>query len=260
MKLKSGVTVVIHVYNDEKNIADCIKSAYALTENVVIVDQASTDRSNQIALNEGAHIVSAPFSKYVEPLREFGINHASTEWVFILDTDERMTKELASEIKSAIKSNSYAYYKSPRKNIFGKVKWLKHGGWWPDYQIRLINKTLFQKWPKAIHSTPQIKGDMGFLKNPLLHFFHGDFESMVKKTIIFEDIESDLLFAADRPVSTATFFRKYFGELYRRLIKHRGFIDGTVGIIESIYQAFSKTITYLYLYEKKTGRSVRSLS
>jgi len=80
---------------------------------------------------------------------------------------------------------------------------------------------------------------------------------MVEKTIIFEDIESSLLFKASKKVKTSTFFRKFLGELYRRLIRSFGFLDGEIGIIESIYQAFSKTITYIYLYEK--SRTIRSL-
>ena len=81
---------------------------------------------------------------------------------------------------------------------------------------------------------------------------------MVKKTVIFEDIESNLLLKAKKTSGTKTFFRKYLAELYRRLIKNLGFLDGPFGIIESIYQAFSKTITYLFLYEKqnKKGRSL----
>ena len=79
---------------------------------------------------------------------------------------------------------------------------------------------------------------------------------MVDKTINFENIESDLLLKANKPVATITFFRKFFGELFRRLIVKKGFMDGIIGIMESIYQAFSKTITYLLLYEKKNCRSL----
>ena len=77
---------------------------------------------------------------------------------------------------------------------------------------------------------------------------------MVEKTTLFEDIESGLLYEADRKVSTPIFFRKFAGDLFRRLIKYRGFMDGEVGIIENVYQAFSKTITYLFLYDKKKSR------
>ena len=77
---------------------------------------------------------------------------------------------------------------------------------------------------------------------------------MVKKTVIFEDIESDLLFKANKTSGTGIFFRKYLAEFYRRLIKGLGFMDGAYGVIESMYQAFSKTITYLFLYEKSRNQ------
>jgi len=243
-----NITVVIFTPKDDENIKDCVESARLLTENIILV---------------------YPNSTFVETVRESGIRQVKTDWVLILDADERITNELAEEIQNVIdvgndlrvvpnievrhtgRTLQETHFKIPRKNIFGHTKWLKYGGWWPDYQIRLINKKYFIDWPKRIHSTPKIKGNVGFLKNPIIHYFHGDLDKMVEKTIVFEDIESDLLHKAGRPATTSTFFRKYLAELWRRLFKELGFLDGTLGVIESIYQAFSKTITYLFLYEKR---------
>ncbi len=251
----NNLTVIIYTYNEEKKTKDCIQSVKNLTDNIVIIDLESKDNTTTIAQKEEAEIFSFKHVNYVEPAREFGIRKSKTNWIFLLDADERMTKELANEILRHIQNDTYTHYKIPRKNIFGTTHWLKHGGWWPDHQIRLINKKYFKSWPKEIHSAPIIDGRTGYLKNPILHFFHGDFGSMVSKTITFEDIESNLLFKANKNVYVPTFFRKFLGELYRRFIKHFGFLDGEIGIIESIYQAFSKTITYLYLYEKKINSS-----
>ncbi len=248
------VTILIHTHNEEKNIKECIESARTLSDEIIVVDMESKDKTIEIAKNENVTVTTFPFSHYVEPARAFGINSAKTEWVFILDADERMTADLAEEISKLITSTTHSllptHYKVPRKNIFGRKKWLKHGGWWPDHQMRFLHKKSFKEWPERIHSTPKIEGETGYLKNPILHFFHGDIEKMVNKTMIFEDIESDLLFEAKKPVGTLTFFRKFSGELFRRLILKKGFMDGTIGIIESFYQAYSKTITYLFLYEK----------
>jgi len=243
------IGVIIFTHNEEKNINQCIQSAKILTDQIFIVDSQSTDNTVKIAKQKKIPCFSFPYSFYVEPARDFGIKKAETTWVFILDADERITKKLASEIKEIIKETKFTHYFIPRKNIFIN-KWLKHGGWWPDYQPRLINKNFFISWPKQIHSTPQVKGKIGYLKNSLLHFFHGDFEKMVEKTIIFEEIEANLLLSAKKKARTLIFFRKFLGELWRRLFKKLGFLDGKAGIIEGIYQAFSKTITYLYLYEK----------
>ena len=245
------ITILIHTHNEEKNIKECIESARILSDEIIVIDMESSDRTVEIAKNENVTVATFPFSHYVEPARAFGINSAKTKWVFILDADERLTEDLTQEIKQILSSETtYTHYKVPRKNIFGRKKWLKHGGWWPDHQMRFLKKESIKEWPERIHSTPTVEGEMGYLEHPILHYFHGNIEQMVNKTMIFEDIESDLLFEAKRPVGTWTLFRKFFGELFRRLILKKGFMDGTIGIIESFYQAYSKTITYLFLYEK----------
>jgi glycosyltransferase involved in cell wall biosynthesis len=266
-----NITILIHTRNEEKNISDCINSAKLLTDKIILIDMESVDKTVEIAKKLNVTVFNFPKSSYVEPAREFGIKKSKTDWILILDADERITEKLVKEINESIEKQSKkidlikTYYKIPRQNIFAGIqtclpagRWLKHGGWWPDYQIRLINKKYFINWPKRIHSTPKIKGDFGYFKNPLVHYFHGDLSNMVKKTIIFEDIESDLLYKAGRKTTTKTFFRKFLAELYRRLIKNVGFLDGTIGIIESIYQAFSKTITYLFLYEKQNKKACLS--
>lgn len=248
---KIDIGVVITTYNEERNIEECIKSARLVTNQIVVVDTQSTDRTAELAKKSGAGVYTFPNNRFVEPSREFIIFNAKTKWVFILDADERINMELSHEVLETVSKTDKTYFKIPRKNIFAGKKWLRFGGWYPDYVIRLIKKDAFVKWPTKIHSTPEIKGEIGYLKNPIEHYFHSSLTDMVKKTMLFEDIESDLLFKAGRTVGIPTFFRKYFGELYRRLIKNLGFRDGTFGVIESMYQAFSKTITYLMLYEKK---------
>ncbi len=252
--MANRISVVIHAYNSEKDIEDCFVSAQLLTNSIILIDTGSEDATKILAKKLGAIVYTHPYTLYVEPSRNFGIGKTAADWVFILDTDERMTPELASEIKQTIESTENSFFNVPRKNIFARTKWLRHGGWWPDYQIRLINKNQFVDWPKEIHSTPQIKGNQGFLANPLDHYFHGDIHAMVEKTLTFEDMESTLLYAAHKQATTATFFRKFIAEFYRRIIKDFGFLDGPIGIIEGAYQAFSKTITYLYLYEKNHAK------
>lgn len=245
------ITIVITTYNEADSIVDCIRSAKLLTSSIILIDTESHDDTVAKAKSEGVPTYSFPYSRYVEPVRAFAIAQVQTEWAFILDADERITQVLADKIKQAILDPSFTHYAIARKNIFAGKKWLTHGGWYPDYVLRLISKKHFLGWPETIHSTPKIAGQKGFIRSPLEHYFHPNLENMVAKTALYEDIESQLLFEANKPVQVSTFFRKFFGELFRRLIKNRGYQDGAYGIIESIYQAYSKTLTYIFLYEKK---------
>ena len=119
----SQVTIVINTHNEQDSIADCINSAKYLSPDIIVVDMESTDNTVHLAKRAGAQVVIFPFSFYVEPARESSILSATGEWVFILDADERMTPELAHEIRIIIFSGLDSvptHYRVPRKNIFGK--------------------------------------------------------------------------------------------------------------------------------------------
>lgn len=246
------ICVVISLYNGEKLIEDCIESARLLTPNVIVVDTASTDSTVLIAQKMGVEVYHHKRALIIEPSRNYAIGKARGDWVYILDADERITSELANEIRQAISSPLYSHYRGPRLNMFANKWGLKHGGWWPDPIIRLIRKDDFINWPSLIHSTPQIRGEEGRLKSPLLHLSQGNLSEMVEKTIRFEDKESSLLSEARRKSNTLIFFRKFIAEFFRRAIRNRGILDGAAGLIASLYQAYSKTITYLLVYEKNT--------
>ena len=249
--LHDSITVIIYAYNDEQNIERAVKSAKLLSHNVLLIDIGSIDKTAKIAGRAGARVITLKQAPYVELVRMEGVKNAQTDWIFILDSDEVITQNLANEINEVLRSTLQATsFRVPRKNIFGKTKWLKHGGWWPDLQTRLIKRSALLDWPSVIHSTPKIEGARIDLKEPLIHYSHGDFNQMIQKTIKFEGVESELLHKAGKKASVLTFCRKFLGELYRRLIKQKGFLDGKEGFAESIYQAYSKTVTYLMLYEK----------
>jgi glycosyltransferase involved in cell wall biosynthesis len=246
------ITVVITAYNEEHHIQQCIVNARKLTKDVIVVDTESTDATPQLAREMSVPVYSHPYTRYVEPSRNFAISHVKTEWLFILDADERFSDELISEIRETLASTNKTHFEITKKNIFAGIWWLQHGGWNADTMIRCIKKDAFVNWPADIHSTPEIKGEKGHFNALLEHHFHPSLENMVEKTALYEDMESNLLQKAGRKASVPIFFRKFLGELYRRLIKHQGYKDGIPGVIESVYQAYSKTITYLYVYEKSS--------
>lgn len=251
-KTPASLTVVLTFYNEENHIRACIENARLLTDSIILIDTESTDSSADIARDMGYEVISCPYQKFVEPTRNFAIFHVKTEWFFIIDADERFSPELMKEIAETLPTTEKTHFKITKKNLFAGKWWLRHGGWKSDSAIRCIKTSAFRNWPAEIHSTPEVEGEGGHFQALLDHHIHPTLENMVDKTILYEDMESNLLYNAKKPVSTPLFFRKFFGELYRRLIKHSGYLDGIPGVIESVYQAYSKTVTYLYLYEKSS--------
>src|SRR5690348_13458869 len=127
-----GLSVVVIARNEEARIEDCLRSLAGVADEIVLVDDGSTDRTVAIAESFGARVLSRAFDTAARQMN-FGVRAARGRWILIIDADERLTPELAEEIRQTVDGPEVhqAYY-FPRRNIvFGC--WLRHGGNYPDY-------------------------------------------------------------------------------------------------------------------------------
>ncbi len=249
---KNQPTISINViaYNEEEEIAPCLKSARLLADEIVFVDNESTDNTKQEAEKYADKVLSFSNHGYVEPARNFGIEKCSGDWVFVLDADERITPELANYLKKLVQnvSENVGAVAVPRKNFtFGF--WLKHGGWWPDRQVRFIRKSHFVNWPKEIHSFPEIKGKIKEISIPFHHLTIKDIAEMVERTIRYSQKEAKLLQEADRSTGVLLSMRRMLGQIWKRGIRQKGLLGNPAAVIQVVYQAYSAFITQLRLRE-----------
>jgi len=190
--------------------------------------------------------------------RNYGAKKAKGHWLFYIDSDEQATASLKRMILQVIKSDEFSGYAIPRQNIFlgHAMRW---GGWWPDYVLRLIKKDKLISWRGELHEQPAVDGEICHLREPLIHISHRNLSEMVEKTNKWSEVEAKLLYDSRHPkMNTLRFFSAGFREAWYRGIVKLGFLDGTVGIIEIIYQVFSRLITYSKLWElqlKNAGRN-----
>ena len=191
--------------------------------------------------------LSGSFSEW----RNYGAQKATGDWLFYVDSDEEVSKELREEIEIELEKERFCAYAIPRKNILlGKE--MKHGGWKPDYVLRLIKKEALIKWEGDLHEQPKIKGGVGKLKQALVHTSHRTLTEMVEKTNKWSEIEAELLFKSGHPkMNLFRFCSAGFKEFWYRGIRKLGFLDGTIGVIEVFYQTYSRLITYAKLWEKQ---------
>lgn len=200
---------------------------------------------DEIVKVEGDSSKGGSFSDW----RNEGAKKAKGDWLLYLDTDEEITPKLENEIKSSVLSDKFAGYAIPRRNIFLGHP-MKFGGWYPDYVLRLIKKDKLIGWSGDLHEQPKISGEITHLKEPMIHVTHRNLTEMVEKTNKWSGIEAKLLFDAGHPkMAWWRFFSIAFREFWYRGIIKLGFLDGPVGIIEIIYQMFSRMITYAKLWE-----------
>ena len=247
------LSVIIIARNEEQMIRDCLESVKWADE-IILVDSGSTDKTVDIAKEYGAKIINLPSEKLeFAKWRNAGLKEAKGIWVFYLDADERVTPELHKEIKESINKHLTAY-KIPRRNFYlGKE--MHYGGAWPDYVKRLFLKEKLKRWVGELHEDPVFEGEMGKLKNPIVHIAHRDLSSMVEKTREWSKIEAELLYKSGHPpVTWWRILRIMLDEFWLRGVKLQGWRDGTVGWIEIIFQMFSRFVTYGRLWELQQKR------
>lgn len=245
----SKLSAIILTKNSENLIADCIESVRGLADEIIVIDDSSSDRTADLSRRLGARVeIPKSTLKKFSQKRNFGLNKAKNKWIFYIDVDERVSRELKESILEVIvqPQSEYHAYKMLRKNYyFG-------GHEWPyiEKPERLFKKTSLLEWQGDIHETPVVKGKIGELKGFLLHYTHRDLTSMVNKTIVWSEIEAQLRLKAHHPPMTWWRFpRVMLSAFYDSYIRQQGYKAGTAGLIESVYQSFSMFITYARLWE-----------
>ncbi len=253
-----NLSIIVLTKNAEEKLDDCLKSVSGMGE-IVVLDGGSMDNTLKIARKYSARIIKQKNGSY-DTWRNQGKEAAKCEWLFYIDPDERVTPELRDEI-TPITSYTFdklsagqslvanAAYAIPRRNfVFGKE--LKHGGWYPDYVVRLIKKDKLIKWEGELHEQPKIDGELGYLKNSFIHLKEDNLSDMVEKTNKWSEVEAKLLLDSGHPPMVWwRFIRPVVTEVVNRLILKLGFLDGVQGIIFSVYQGYSVFMRYAKLWE-----------
>ncbi len=161
------LSVIVITKNEESNIRECLKSVKWADE-IVLVDAGSTDRTVPIARKFTRKVYVRPWEGFGRA-KNYALNHCSGDWVFWLDADERVTPELAEEVRSVISAGdeSFQGYSVPRKAFF-LGKWIKHCGWYPGRVVRLFRKPSGSFTTHSVHERLTLRGKEGRLRTDLL--------------------------------------------------------------------------------------------
>ncbi len=247
------ISAIINTYNEEKRLARCLASLKGFANEIVVVDMMSTDSTREIAKKYGARVFKHKKISFVEPARNFAIEKARYEWIIILDADEEISESLKVFFKKEIKETDSSYFRVPRKNIiFGK--WMKHTGWWPDYNIRFFKKGTVS-WNQIIHSVPMTTGigtDIP-LKEELTikHKAYSSVEEYISRMNRYTSVQARELNRKNIEFSWPLLISKPTSEFLRRFFAEEGFKDGVHGLVLSLMQAFSELVVYVKLWQKK---------
>lgn len=231
------ITAIILTRNEEANIKECIQSL-TWCEEILVIDDDSTDKTVEIAKSLNATIYTRSLEKDFAQQRNFGLEKAHGEWVFFIDADERVSFTLSYEIQQSINQSFTRFngYYIPRIDYLWGRKML-HGEAGHMKLLRLAKKNSGQ-FSGTVHEEWKVKGQIGELKNAIEHFPHPTIASFLEEINYYTDIRAQELYQKDVTATwwsiliypTAKFLKNFFIKL--------GFLDGIPGLIHAIIMSF----------------------
>jgi glycosyltransferase involved in cell wall biosynthesis len=251
------VSAVIAARDEEEMIEGALRSLGFCDEIVVVVDDRSTDRTEEIARRYTDMVLVEPFTDFAQ-IRNAGIRASRGEWILHVDADERITPALAREIREAIATDSSVLaFSNPTINFFWGRR-MEHGGWGEMMQPRLIRRD-YAEYGGRVHERLAIPADrIGTLRGERWHFSHRSIEEDLVKAIRYGRLDARDRFEAGAPrVTPWTFVRVMALEFGRRMIRRSGFRDGMPGIVEAVFQPFSLFCARVMLWELQQGDAAR---
>lgn len=277
------LSVVLATKNEAKNIGACLESVKDIADEIVVVDEYSTDETRKIAQKYGAKVYKNKHKKNFHESKQMAINKAKGDWILQLDADEIVTKRLAQEITDVIKmsepevkerndnilqtnklfrkhskimqqrdglnfdSGDTMAFMIPRLNYFiGKP--LRHAGVYPDPAIRLIKKGKAYLPAKSVHEVMKVSGRVSWLENYMEHHDSPTLNRYLARANRYTS-ETALHLSEQRvPKSSWQFFNysviKPKLTFLKLYFRHKGYKDGIRGFLWSAYSAWHWPLAY----------------
>jgi glycosyltransferase involved in cell wall biosynthesis len=238
----SSITGIILTHNEQQNIEACIESL-RWVDSILVFDSFSDDETVALATGAGATVVQHMFEDYARQ-RNSAMDAASTDWILFVDADERISRELAAEVRVSIDKRERGW-EIPRHNyIFGKLTlW---AGWFPDYQLRLLHRaSASYDLQRPVHEQVILTGDQGKLVNPIIHYNYRDVAQFVAKQERYADIEARERIRRGQYPRFRTFVTMPLREFWRRFVVERGYKMGYHGLRLSVLMAYYEFQTWV---------------
>jgi len=221
------LAVVIITRNEAANIRDCLASV-RFADEIVVVDSESTDDTVAICRELGAQVFVQPFAGFGQQ-KNAGIERATGQWILNVDADERISEPLREEIRSVIAApDACDGYWIARQNFFGD-RWVRHGGWYPDYTLRLFRRGKGQYNEHPVHAAVQLDGASGTLRHPLLHYTCREFAAFADRQMRYAETIARELAKEGRRASPLDVALRPFFTFLKMYVLRAGFLDGAVG-------------------------------
>jgi len=243
------LSVIVIAKNEEAAIGDCLKSV-AWADERIVLDGGSSDATVAIATALGARVEVVADWRGFGPQKNRALALASGDWVLSLDADEQVSAALRAEIEAAIRAPDAAVYRMPRASRYcGRT--LRHGGWWPDYVIRLFRRGEARFSEELVHERLVTAQAVGTLTQPLLHDTYTSLEEALDKANRYSTLGAQQAFARGERAGLMSALGHGLWAFFRTYVLRRGFLDGGQGLLLAVSNAHTTFYRYAKLWLKR---------
>jgi glycosyltransferase involved in cell wall biosynthesis len=241
------ISAVIITKNEEAMLPECLRSLGWVDE-IVVVDSGSTDRTVEIAAQHGARVSRFDDWPGFGPQKNRALELATGDWVFSIDADERVSRELAAEIRAvAGGAGGHSAYAVPRLSSYCG-RYMRHSGWWPDYVTRLFRRGSARFSDDLVHERLIVDGTVGKLAGTLVHEPFRSLEEVLEKVNRYSTLSAAQMAAAGRRGSIAGAVLHGIGAFVRTYFLKAGFLDGREGFLLAVSNAEGAYYKYVKLW------------
>jgi glycosyltransferase involved in cell wall biosynthesis len=247
------VACVVISKNEEANIQDCLRSAQWVDE-LIVVDAESCDKTVELARACGAKVSVRPWPGFGLQ-KNFGMAQASSDWILILDADERVTEELRGEARICLerwRPGAPVAYRIPRRNFFYGA-WVRGGGVYPDYQVRLFRRGIAQYNDVAVHENLIVDGEIGTLGGHLDHYTERRIQDHFKKFGLYTTLAAQEKAKTVRTVGWSDLIVRPLVVWVKTYVLKQGFRDGVNGLIVCVFASMYTFVKYAKLWDLTRG-------
>jgi glycosyltransferase involved in cell wall biosynthesis len=242
------LSAIVIAKDEEKNIGACLESLAFADETVVLVDAESRDNTRAVAEASGARVFVQEWKGYAET-KQIAVSKASGGWILWVDADERVTPELAEEIRRTLAGRpDRAAYRVKRKAFF-LGKWIRHGGWYPGRVARLFKKDKGRFNGAEVHEGLVVEGGTGDLNSALLHYTDDSLEQYFRKFNAYTGLAALDMSRRGKAFKTADLFFRPFHMFLKMYVFQLGFLDGMEGFVLAVLSAQYAMVKYAKLWE-----------
>ncbi|MGH2457375.1 MAG: glycosyltransferase family 2 protein [Chloroflexota bacterium] len=243
------ITAAIIARDEERHLGRCLDGLSWADARLVVLDDRTVDRSAEVARERGTAVESRAFTTFPAQ-RNAALDLVKTDWVLFVDADERVTPALAEEIRAVIAraaDDAPVGYWIPRRN-FMWGGWIRHGGWSPDDQLRLL-KVACARYDEErdVHELVNLAGESSRLREALLHYNYEDVQQFITKQRSYSTLEAERLSRAGKAARPQNFALQPIREFRRRYVELEGYRDGLRGLTLATLTAWSIAVTYAKL-------------